>query len=138
MIGRFFCKLVSLCSWINCCSGVPTDDPGLESCKADSKASANVEARSEAAALYTLTLYPNVMTLARHGVYSCRGFCKSSGKKSRSHIFLLSAVHVLKASPPSPCTATMLCSCQQYHGGGQSFARTRHHIGLCRLQHGPG
>jgi hypothetical protein len=130
MIGRVFCKLVSLCTWMNCCGDAPTDGPGLESCKADSKASANVEDRSEAAVSYMLTMYPNVMTLARHGAFSSRGFFKSSGKKSRSHIFLLSAVYVLKASPPSPCTATMLYNRQQYHGCGQHFARTRHHIGL--------
>jgi hypothetical protein len=54
---------------MNCCGDAPTDGPGLESCKADSKASANVEDRSEAAVSYTLTLYPNVMTLARHGAF---------------------------------------------------------------------
>jgi hypothetical protein len=74
MIGRVFCKLVSLCTWMNCCGDAPTDGPGLESCKADSKASANVEDRSEAAVSYTLTLYPNVMALAKHGAFSSRGF----------------------------------------------------------------
>jgi hypothetical protein len=46
-------------------------------------------------------LYPNVIIRAF-------GSRRGSGRKSRIHIFRLDSVHVVNASPPSPCIATML------------------------------
>lgn len=57
--------------------------------------------------------YPNVMT---------RAFGRNIGMKSRGHIFLLSAVHVLYASPPRPCKTTIL-QCDQ--------CRSCSWLGLC-------